>query len=127
MIRLELPLPPSSNNAYINVLGRGRVRSKAHAEWKRSASWEMVLSCCGSLREKTKIEGPFRLAIYLPNKIRGDVSNRVKLAEDLLVELGVTPDDRHAVSVHAERSADVAPGRCLIVVEAAHEPAEDVA
>lgn len=113
MIRINLPLPPSSNNAYINVLGRGRVPSQAHKSWKHHASWAIAIFHPGT------IGGPYRFTIYLPLKMRGDVSNRIKLAEDLLVTMGVTPDDKHAVSVHSERSADVAPGWCVITISEA--------
>ena len=67
----------------------------------------------------TPIAGPYRFTIQLPQKMRGDVDNRTKLAADLLVELGVTPDDRHAISVKAERCADVSPYGCVVILESA--------
>jgi crossover junction endodeoxyribonuclease RusA len=115
-IRLDLPVPPSLNNAYINVRGRGRVPSKAHTQWKRDAGW---IIAAGKTRGLGWIVGPYTLTIFLPSSMRGDVSNRIKLAEDLLVDMRVTPDDRLAVGVRAERSADIAPGRCCVIVETA--------
>ena len=112
--RAELPLPPPHNNAYINVRGRGRVPSKAHAEWKKAAGWEVVAAPC-----RKRIEGPFRFTILLPLKMRGDVDGRVKLPLDLLVSLGITDDDKNAVSVFAERSDSVPAGRCIVCAEAA--------
>ena len=113
MIRLELPLPPSTNGAYVNRPGKGRARSAKHAAWKREAGWLIKIAKPG------KIAGPYRFTILLPIGMRGDISNRVKLAEDLLVELGVTPDDRHAIRSYPVRCADVPAGRCVIEVESA--------
>jgi crossover junction endodeoxyribonuclease RusA len=110
MIRIELPLPPSANGAYVNVPGRGRVPSKAHKAWKNEAGWLVQ-------RQRFRaIQGRYRFEIHLPDRMRGDVDGRIKLAQDLLVELGVTPDDRYAVSSHAERSETVPAKRCIIVV-----------
>ena len=112
-IRIELPVPPSINNAYCNRKGRGgRYPSKAHREWKEAAGWTLAAAKPG------KVTGPYKLAIMLPLGLRGDVSNRIKLAEDLLVTHGITPDDRNAVSVLAHRSEDVPAGKCIVVVEA---------
>ena len=112
MIRVELPVPPSTNNAYANRKGGGgRFPSKAHRQWKKDAGWALQAAKVG------KVVGPYKLSILLPIDLRGDVSNRIKLAEDLLVEHGVTPDDHNAASVLSHRSAVVPPGKCLIIVE----------
>ncbi len=114
-IRFDLPLPPSTNGAYTNRKGgrgKGRYPSKAHKEWKIEAGWLL------NTQKSERIIGPYRFTILVPQDMRGDVSNRVKLAEDLMVEFGITPDDRYAVSSHAERSMEVAPKRCIIILEA---------
>ncbi len=85
----------------------------AHGEWKALAGWEV------SCQKPQKIIGPYRLAISLPWAMRGDVSNRIKLAEDLLVAMHVISDDHNAVWVCAQRSKDVKADRCLIEVEEA--------
>ena len=112
-IRLVLPIPPSLNNSYASVPGRGRVPSAELIKWQQAAGWSLQSQRPGM------ISGPYRFAIYLPEKMRGDISNRIKHAEDLLVTHGVTPDDKNARSVLAERSEIVGKGECLIVVEAA--------
>ena len=111
--RFDLPIPPSTNGAYYNVPGRGRVATKANKEWKAEAGWMIKLAHPG------RIEGKFRFTILLPENMRGDVDNRVKLALDVLGPkgCGVTPDDRHAVSAKPERSAEVPSGRCIVIVE----------
>ena len=111
--RLDLPLPPSVNGMYRNVRGRGRVATKALKQWKFDAAWEITL------QDAVPIRVPYNLALYLPPKMRGDIDNRVKGVSDILVAFGLIPDDRHAQRVSSERSEDVKPGRCLVVVEAA--------
>lgn len=108
----EIALPPSSNGAYANAK-RGRIKTQKHKDWKLCAGWEIKAA-----RPPT-FPGKYLFSILLPEKMRGDVSNRVKLAEDLLVELGVTPDDRHAIGVRAVRSAAVPNGRAVVQVESA--------
>ena len=112
-IRLRLPIPPSLNNAYANSPGRGRVPTRGLSDWKAAAGWKLREQRPGS------IIGAYRFALYLPEKMRGDLDNRIKAAMDLLKTHGVTPDDRRAVSVFAERSELVGDGECLVVVQAA--------
>jgi Holliday junction resolvase RusA-like endonuclease len=112
-IRLDLPIPPSVNAAYRNVAGRGRVATDVLKQWKWDAGWELKLSKCG------RIEGPYSLRIFVPEDMPGDVDGRIKAVPDLLVTHGITPDDKFMRSVSSERSADVAFGRCVVVVESA--------
>jgi Holliday junction resolvase RusA-like endonuclease len=41
--------------------------------------------------------------------MRGDLDNRIKPTQDLLVKGGVLPDDRHAASIMAERGTHTEP------------------
>ena len=119
--RIELPLPISLNNAYANrkpfgatgpsTFRGGRYPTREHVAWKKAAGWELTLA------KPPKFSGPYKLKIMVPDKMRGDVSNRIKLAEDLLVENGVTPDDSQCVSATATRSEIVPKGRCILIVE----------
>lgn len=121
--RVELPLPISLNNAYANrkpfwateprSFRGGRYPTKAHTDWKRAAEWELALA------KPPTFVGPYKFQILVPVAMRGDASNRIKLAEDLFVQQGVTPDDSKAVDSRATRSSDVRPGRCVVIVEAA--------
>ena len=110
---VEITIPPSLNNAYANVPGRGRVPTAQHKAWKLAAGWELLAA------KPPKFCGPYRLTIQVPAGMRGDVSNRIKLAEDLLVSLRITPDDKNAVSVLAERVAGIPAGRCIIDLRSA--------
>lgn len=109
MTTLDLPTPPSANNLYP---GRARrFKSPAYKAWLVDAGLAL------NLQRPDRVAGPYALVLRLPAAMRGDVSNRIKAVEDLLVKHGVTPDDRHCVSSTALRCPDVAKGRCLVVVE----------
>ena len=64
-----------------------------------------------------KIAGPYGFTILLPHKMRGDVDSRIKLPQDLLVRMGITPDDRKATYSLAKRDPSIKPGRATIVIE----------
>lgn len=112
-VRLTLPLPPSTNNSYVNLKGHGRLMSPALRQWKWDAGWRL------KLQHPQRGAGPFSIKIMVPEDMRGDIDNRAKHILDLLVEHHVTIDDRYARSVTAERSADVGHRECHVVVEAA--------
>lgn len=112
-IRITLPIPPSVNAMYRNVPGRGRVSTAALVNWKAAAGWQL------KSQRPNPITGFYRFALYLPQDMRGDIDGRLKAPIDLMVSHSITPDDRFAKSVTAERSDLVGPGECLIVIEAA--------
>lgn len=96
MIELRLPVPPSSNNAYRNVARVGRVRTAEAKAWEAQARL-MIASRVRPLAP------PYSLRIELPAKLRGDISNRIKLVEDLLVKVGIFTDDRHVSTLVVKR------------------------
>ena len=100
MITVRLPVPPSTNNLYENGR-RGRYRSREYDAWIEEA-----LYCLGQQKIRDVIIGAFAMAIRVPIKLRGDISNRIKAPEDLLVKQGLIPDDKHAFKISIER-ADV--------------------
>lgn len=112
--RVELALPPSINSAYETHVG-GRHLSKRAREWKIAAGWELRLAA----RRFGGLTGGYTFQILVPQKMRGDATNRIKLAEDLLVAHGITPDDRNTTDGRATRSAEVPTGRCIVIVESA--------
>lgn len=112
-VAYELPCPPSINGAYANRKfgrGKGRFPSKRHREWKKEASW--IIRATGI----EKISGPYHFKIQISTGQRGDASNYIKLAEDLLVEMGVTDDDKRAMSSSSERYIGIQTGRCVVTV-----------
>ena len=110
-LRLDLPLPPTSNNAYATNRRTGRRHLSTRAQaWKIEAGWTVRAA------RPPNISGPYSFQILIPEKARGDADGYIKLAQDLLASLGVTPDDRKAVESRATRDPAVTPRRCVVVV-----------
>lgn len=96
MTVIRLPVPPSVNALYRNVRGRGRVKTRLYRQWIKQADKHLMLQAWDIPNG-----GKCELMIRLP-KIRGDVSNRIKAAEDYLVSRGITADDKHNRKVSVE-------------------------
>lgn len=91
MLIISLPVPPSSNMAYRNVPGVGRVKTSDHKAWKREAG---IIAKLQFRQQGSPVIGkPYRMMIKVNINRRGDIMNREKLLTDLLVELGIIPDD----------------------------------
>jgi hypothetical protein len=116
-LKFRLPVPPSTNNAFVNVQRRGRVKSKSYTAWLREADKWYQLQRLHALKP---ILGPRSLRILLP-KIRGDASNRIKLIEDYLVSRGLTGDDRDNVKVSIAVDPQIVSSFVWITVEGRHE------
>jgi hypothetical protein len=114
---LRLPLPPSVNAAYGNRQGpgRGRYKTAAYKAWLVEADKWLLKQKRGLV----PVFGPAMVCVRLPMKMRGDVSNRIKVAEDFLVSRRLTSDDKNNLFVGAVRAAEIPMGECEIVVRAA--------
>jgi Holliday junction resolvase RusA-like endonuclease len=109
--RIELPLPPTANNAFpTNWKTKRRYLSARGKAWKEEAGWLIQMA------KPPKFSGPYTFQILIPEKARGDADGYGKLPQDILVELGVTPDDRKAKDSRGTRDASVPTGRCILVV-----------
>lgn len=64
-----------------------------------------------------RIRGSYTFQILIPVNARGDSDGYVKLPQDLLADLGVTPNDRKSQDSRGTRDASVLWGRCIIVLE----------
>lgn len=107
---MDLPVPPS-----VNELFPGKVRRFKSAKYKRwiaAAGWEI------NMQKVRPVSGPYRLSLEFAESLRGDVSNRVKAVEDLLVTHRLTADDRYGELGAVKRSPDVLKDRCRVRVEA---------
>ncbi len=109
---LTLPVPPSVNDLTRNVSHKERVKSRGAARGRRNTpeyeAW-LVQADKAYLMQKRNIKrvtGPLEIKIRLPMNMRGDVSNRIKAAEDYLVSREITGDDKHNWKVSVEK-ADV--------------------
>ena len=86
-LALQIPMPPSTNHAYYNVPGRGRVLSTVAREFKDKASWQAYKA---RNEQGWRYEPGARLSLSLEFHFsrdgKRDISNRVKLVEDALAE-----------------------------------------
>ena len=99
---INLPVPPSSNNMFFNWQG-GRAKSADYKRWLKEAD-----ACfLEQKRSIHRVTGPCEIHIKLPINTRGDVSNRIKAAEDYLVSREITGDDKHNRKVTIEKAASV--------------------
>jgi Holliday junction resolvase RusA-like endonuclease len=89
MTVVTLPMPPSTNNMFING-SRGRFRSQKYEEWILEAGWEL------KRQRPSKCLGPVSLSFEFEEvngKRKRDISNLIKAPEDLLVKHGVIEAD----------------------------------
>jgi Holliday junction resolvase RusA-like endonuclease len=114
LFRASIPMPPSLNNAFLNVAGKGRVRSKAYKAWAEEAGW-MVKA-----RMNGQVSGPVSVLIDICPRTRRafDLDNRCKPALDLLVSCGVLADDSNKI-IKSLTIREVSEGpECTISLEA---------
>lgn len=89
MIRLNLEYPPSVNQLWRAVPGRGVIKSKVYREWLEKNLWIIR----GQTRDK--IEGKFTIEFQAtrPDKRRRDIDNLIKPLMDVIVQAGLVEDD----------------------------------
>lgn len=91
-VLLDLPCPPSVNEMFRNVRGRGRVKTRAYIDWRGHAGW-VVTS-----QRPERIGGHVLIMMSIERgSSSADIDNRVKAIFDLLVEHDVIDDDRFVV------------------------------
>lgn len=119
---LNLPLPPSTNNLFVNVPKRGRVKSREYKRWSIAAlNYAWLSKPQGGF---PRFEGAFDIQITLPLKMRGDITNRIKAVEDWLKKpAGIVADDKHTHTATIARGSDVEPGFCRVFVYETKEAA----
>ena len=93
----DLPAPMSLNNAYSNIPGRGRVLTKRGRAWKDEAT-AMIMAA--GPRHRFQGEVLVQL-IFCPSMSspRIDTDNCAKLILDVLVTMGILPDDNRTTVV----------------------------
>lgn len=92
---ISLPsLPPSANNMYVNVPGRGRVPSRDYMAWRKDMGWRVTLQKPPRFLGDVDVRYSFG-----PRNRSADVANREKATSDLLVACGVIKDDRFIYSL----------------------------
>ena len=98
MIRLELPLAPSTNRLWKVGKGGRMYRSPEYVAWLEEASW-MVKT-----QTKNQIFGQYivHISATKPDKRRRDLDNLLKSTSDLLVKTKVVEDDSECKAIAAE-------------------------
>lgn len=89
-------LPPSTNNLYFSVPGKGRVKTDRYRTWREAAGWDF--------NGKGHVAGNYAMILSIdPRKVRKgrDLSNFIKPVEDLAVAHGLVDDDSQCVHVSA--------------------------
>lgn len=76
---LRLPFPPSLNNLFCNVRGRGRVPSARYERWRKSATQAMWG------QRMVYLSGPVKISILFEDNSRADLDNLGKGIIDHLV------------------------------------------
>lgn len=89
MISVQLPKPPTVNQLYANVPGKGRVKTARYRTWLNAAGWDLKAARCD------RIAGPVAVHYLVPDSARFDGANLEKAISDLLVEHELIDDDRY--------------------------------
>lgn len=106
--------PPSVNQMYTNVSGRGRVPTKRYRTWKQAAQWDCVRA--------GKVSGPYVMQITVDRSMRhknADIDNLCKPLSDLLQSEGIIDNDNLCEDLRI-RWGD-ADGKIIIRVESYEE------
>ena len=113
MLVLNLPLPPSVNS--YRTIFRGRMGiSKAGREFKEKVSdyvAEYRVPKLGDARLEMKV------VLYPRDRRKQDISNRIKILEDSLVDAGVFDDDSQIDVLFIERGEIKKGGGCMVFLE----------
>lgn len=107
MAEFEIDKPPSVNNMFVNIPGKGRVRSGEYTRWMRNQLKFLMA------QRARPVPTPVSVEIFIPASTRGDIDNRAKPILDLIVKAGIIPDDNtnHVRSItmtlHDEKTCKV--------------------
>ena len=98
MLEFILPFPPTTNNLFMNIPKRGRIKSKSYRAWEVEADKYMMLHI---LKHNAQLIGDVQ-AEYIfgrPDKRRRDVTNFEKAIGDTIVRFGILKDDSQIVDI----------------------------
>lgn len=92
-VAFNLPFPPSVNNLFLNVQGRGRVPTNNYKQWRKDAGKELMV------QGVKRVPGPVAVMIDLvaPDKRKRDCDNAIKPILDLLVTMQIIEADDWSV------------------------------
>ena len=94
MITVNFPFPPSLNNLFVNVAGKGRRPAKRYASWQVVACTEIMVQRVKW--PKNRVGGPVEIQITLErDRRRMDIDNGAKAIIDTLVKMNIIDDDKN--------------------------------
>jgi Holliday junction resolvase RusA-like endonuclease len=90
MISFTVSIPPTANNLFYSVPGKGRRKTPEYRAWIETNGWIIKLAA-----QAKKITGPYALHIDVgkPDNRRRDLDNLTKAVSDLIVSIGAVRDD----------------------------------
>ena len=109
-LTVELPTPPSLNNAYVNTGGNGRAKSPASKRFYSEAT-----AAIATLGKRFEAKSYRAHIVVTRESPRADIDGRAKLALDVLVKCGVIPDDRFCDKVVIEWRYQGPPGAVVML------------
>lgn len=92
-ITIDMTIPPSANNMFVNLKGGGRAKSAAYKAWTEDARYR-VITAWRAAGKPTWPKAPMQIHFRLGLEGRKrDASNCIKALEDVLVRELPVPDD----------------------------------
>lgn len=88
-VSFTMPTPPSVNQVFRNVRGRGRVKTSAYIDWRAYAVTSIRLQHVRLVTGRVVVVFGVERA-----SLTSDIDNRVKAMLDAMVEAGVIDDDK---------------------------------
>lgn len=112
-----LSIPPSTNNLYWNMHGKGRVKTDDYRNWLETAGWELkAAKCC-------KVPGHVRVQLHAGlSARRRDLDNILKPTLDALKMWGIIEDDSWVSDISARWDRDIPQGQIAIMVRQTVSP-----
>lgn len=99
---IRLPVPPSTNNLFINARnGRGRILSPDYRAWRKTAAKALTLSSWDMPSR------PYGITIRVNVNHQSDIDNRTKAVLDLLVEHKIIDGDQWVNALHVYRDRTI--------------------
>jgi Holliday junction resolvase RusA-like endonuclease len=109
-LAIDLPAPPSLNNAYINTGGNGRAKSRALKQFYVDAT-----AALANLNQRLDAETYRAHIVVTREHPRADIDGRLKFILDVLVKCGITVDDRFCEKATVEWRYNFTPGATVML------------
>lgn len=125
MIEIKLPMPPSTNNLWRNVVTKGR-RSTLLSRAARTFYNKAQVAIAEQGMRGRRIEGrvAVNLIVYPRNSAKFDIDNRIKAPLDALTKSGVWLDDSQVDDIRIRRGDRIVKsGLCIVSIEVIKETA----